>query len=198
MNGLYPIRSAAPIHSTTEEIFVEYVTVGGERQRQEFTRTISWLYTSESRVLYLHGGEILREDGLYGDGGRYLTSFDECSARESAEEFGVDATSSLEIAVRTRVFLRPVHENEEVRRENAKLPPGLMRHWAEVPDSWRKEVITDGQRLFPRLAEQELAEEHVWSSKKSESENEAVLQAFVLKWRPVEVGASDLAEAVTS
>jgi hypothetical protein len=176
-------RSQCPIVERTEETFVEYVSVAGERRRMEFTKTILWIQQSESVVQFVHGGKVLDETQRTNDYYGYLTSCEPSSPSPSdiAKAYSVTADSTLEIIVKTTVSKRPGAENQDTIAKN-KANPTYVPTYVDVPTSWRKEVVIDGETSWPTLESAELGEGVVWSSKNTPEKNAALLAAFRATW----------------
>ncbi|MGH8159297.1 MAG: hypothetical protein ACREPQ_14345 [Rhodanobacter sp.] len=178
------IRSRCSVAETTTETFVEYVPVGGQRQRLEFTRAVTWLRESESRLLFVHGGKVLQEGSTFGDYYGYLTSFDikEPSPQDIASDFGVSSDSSLEVEVRTTVFLQPVMQTDETCAYNKGKAATCMAQYVEIPFDWRQEITVDGETRWRRVERKVLGEAVTWSSKNSPGANSAIALSFRDKW----------------
>ena len=177
---------------TTQETFVQHVTVGDERRRVEFVKPIRWIQMSESQALFLHGGKVLREENTYNDFYGYLSSIDESAAEHTAKQFEITRESSLELVIRTTVFLSPARETEDTVRYNRDKKPGHKSLFAEIPWDWRQEVKdVENQVSYPRLARIEIASADTWSSKNSASENALLKESFCQKWAVREVSQSE-------
>lgn len=175
-------RSQCPIVDRTQETFVDFVYVGGERQRVEFTKPINWLQESESRIQYLHGGKLLKECSTYNDYYGYLTSIDPEPAIELCNHYGITPESTLELVILTTVFQKPATETPDTIERNRSQPANYKTIHAYVPDSWRKESEEDGHKIFPILGNRTLHEGVVWSSKNTPEQNEKLITEFKAKW----------------
>lgn len=188
-------RTACPVAKRTEEAFVQRVTIGGESKRFEHVKPIIWIQESESKIVFLHGGRVLREESTHTDFYGYLTSFrtgpDAVVNPEGiANAYGITRESSLELVVRTMVFLQPAYESPETIEHNRTKPTNYKPMYAHVPDDWRKEAentLFPGELMYPRLERIELGTGIVWSSKNTPDENEALGEQFRQQWAVPEV-----------
>lgn len=178
-------RTGCPVTRQTEEAFVQWLIVGGDRQRMVFTKTILWIQESESRIVFKHGGRMLHEHDCHNDFYGYMTSCDEASLspRQIAFHFGITPDSSLELVVLTSIFLAPAIETIETKSRNASQPINYKPEYASVPTDWCREIVADGQTLSPSLHRQMLTTGITWSSKHSTEENALLLSSFKATWR---------------
>ncbi|MBC8741844.1 hypothetical protein F6X40_35440 [Paraburkholderia sp. UCT31] len=178
-------KTHCPVVKRTTETFTEFVTVGGERRRMTFEKDIVWIQESETKRLFRHGGEVLKEGSTTTDYYGYLTSFrDENESSERSMQFyGITPESSLELVLMTTIRLSPATETAETLEHNRKKLPDYKAQYADVPNDWRQEVVADGETLWPYLQPIKLAQEVVWSSKNTPEQNEALEQEFTRKWQ---------------
>lgn len=176
--------TSCPAVRRTVETFTQFISVGGESQRVEFTRPIVWIQESESQLLFLHGGEILEEGETHNDFYGYLSSMD---LRESVNrlmrKFQITADSSLELVVATRVAQRPARETEECLAYNVGRSPRQKAMYAYLDDDWRQHTVEDGEERLRRLGTSMLGQAHTWSSRLSPEENAALAAAFISRWQ---------------
>lgn len=179
-------HTGCPVAKKGMEKFVQYLIVGGERQRIEFEREILWLQQSEATVRAMHGGEVVDTLSTSNDFYGYLTSFSERNAVgeavQYANRFSVTAESSMSVEVFVRVMLVPCVETKECAEHNRTKPSNYKAQYAYLPDDWRKEVIENGERLYPMLTNQVLVNEVVWSSKNTPEQNKEIADQFIEKW----------------
>jgi hypothetical protein len=180
-------RTSCPVVKKTVETFVDYVNVGDERRRVEFTKQIHWIRESESQLLYMHGGQVVETGATHNDFYGFLSScnMDGPTPQQLATHFSVTTESSLEIVVKTTVFLRPAYESEECAEANRTKPENYKAKYAYVPDTWRKEVVVDDQTVWPTLEREELVTAISWSSKRTEAENAATVAELRRQWSTV-------------
>src|SRR5690606_10687362 len=121
----------------------EYVAVGGERRRIEFTKPIFWLQESETQIQFRHGGKIFDTGATHTDWYGYLKSIDTAtkSAITTAEYFSIEPGSSLEMVLMTKIMQCPATETEETIRENSQKPAGYKTAYMHVPEKWRQEAM---------------------------------------------------------
>jgi len=177
--------TGCPVAQRRAERFVQCVAAGGERLRVEFYRDVVWLQESESQCLFLHGDRVLKEGPKHNDFYGYLTScdLDALSPHRLAEDYGINPESSLELRVRTKVYLRPAVETPETLQNNLRQPRSFKEMYAQVPDDWCQEVEINGERIFPSLQRKELGAAIVWSSRDSTVANALRLAAFKVQWQ---------------
>lgn len=178
------IYTACQVARRTQETFVQHVVVGGQRKRFEFTEEILWLLTSESQLLVMHGGIVLREYSTYTDHYGYLTSMDRAEECERlAASFSITPNSSAVLVVKTTVNLDPVIETPENLRENEVRPTGRKAVFSNLPNDWRREVLNEeGQQTYPSISRVIHAEGITWSSKDSAATNVAKAAEFRKRW----------------
>lgn len=169
---MYPFHSHNSVAYTSEETFVERVSVGGEVRRIEFVRPITWLLSTESQLRFLHGGKVLKEGSSYVDLG-YLTSMD--AAIENAEEIAlrhsISQNSSLELVVITEIAHRPCTQSKETVDYNRKHGANSAHKYLSIPGDWRQEEMSDGMLIFPSLKERVLFKGVSWTTKSSPASN---------------------------
>lgn len=192
MNSFY---TSCKIAKRTQEALGQWADIGGERKRIEFTKEILWLQESESQVLYMHGGKVLKDASINNDFYGYLSSIKGAieEAEAAASRFGVTQQSSLDVVVQTKVFLDPVMEIKETSEYNRTKKDTRKEQYAYVPNDWRKEVVVEGERQWPALERVELATEIVWSSKHTPEQNAALQETFASKWRITTEHTADMA-----
>lgn len=176
-------RTECPTSKTTEK-FVQFVEVGGTRQKAPFEREVIWVQESETALLFMHGGKIVRKGPVTNDYYGYLTSFtrtDAHSAELLAQEYGVSPESTLEIHLVTTITRKPCIETETDQAVNATAA-GLSRQYTPIPPAWRQEVVVDGELRYPDLEAVTVATGLVWSSKHSAEQNAGLAQAFAEQW----------------
>ncbi|AGG89143.1 hypothetical protein [Rhodanobacter denitrificans] len=178
--------TSCPAVRRSIETFTQFILVGGETQRVEFTRPIVWIQESESQLLFLHGGEILEVGETHNDFYGYLSSMDftEEVAR-LMRKFQITAESSLELVVATRVAQRPARETEECVAYNVSRSPRHKAMYAYLEDDWRQHAVEDGEERLRRLGECMLGQAHTWSSRLSPDDNAALATAFVNRWQVI-------------
>lgn len=183
---LHEFYTSCPVVRQTEETFVEYVTVGGQRQRMAFTKQVLWLQESEAAVQFVHGGEVVDDIATTNDHYGYLSSIrvdlDDGTLARLARKYSIEQNSSLELRVTATVFMQPVVETEEGRKHNRERGPRMKARYACVPDAWRKELLKDGQTVWPTLARVVLGTGIVWSSQNTPEKNESLAAAFRAQW----------------
>lgn len=182
-------QTRCPIVKRTQEMLNQWTEVGGEWRRVDFTREIVWLQESESEMQFLHGGNLIKEGSLTNDFYGYLTSCDDNSPSPELEatRYGITRDSSLDLVVKTTVFIRPAMELKEMAEHNRDLPDGRMRKYAEVPNGWRIESMDDdGDRVWSALERVNLGSAVVWSSKNTDEKNAGIKAAFKAKWAIIE------------
>jgi hypothetical protein len=170
------------------------VNIGGQRTRHEFVKPVVWLQESEATLQYLHGGQVLKvASGTYNDFYGYLTAVQgvQTDFSETAGHLSITTTSSLELVIKATMFLRPAIETPETIKHNREKPANFKSQWCYVPDEWRKEVVTDGEKSWPHVERADLDQAVVWSSKNTQHQNTAVLATFMSKWRQPELERND-------
>lgn len=177
--------TACPLVRRTQEPFVEWANIGGERRRFEFIREIFWLQQSESQLLYRHGGKVIKEGATRNDFYGYLSSCDihEPTPEEMAAFYAITPESSIELVVQTTVFLEPACQTPETIEYNRTRPSTRKWQYAYLPNDWRQEISRDGERCWPRLERVELGSGVTWSSKNSPEDNALLKRMFKLNWK---------------
>jgi hypothetical protein len=176
-------RTECPTSKTTEK-FVQFVEVGGTRQKTPFEREVIWVQESETALLFMHGGKIVRQGPVTNDYYGYLTSFTRAEAHGAqllAQEYGVTPESTLEVHLVATITRRPCIETEADQAVNAAAT-GLSRQYTQIPSEWRQEKMVDGEPLYPDLEAVIVATGIVWSSKNSAMQNAGLAQAFAEQW----------------
>lgn len=182
------IYSNCPIARRTMETFVQYVAVGGIRQRVEFQREIVWLVASSSQQQFIHGGQVLHEGSEFTDFYGYLNALNPEETVKLAKAYSITSASSLELRMQTSIKLVPHFETDECKEYNTSKPATYMNKWGYVPQEWRQETpdpdATDGRMNRSALEPIVLVESHTtWSSKRSEQENAAFIAQFINEWK---------------
>lgn len=178
------IRTACPVAERTIETFVQFVTIGGERQRVEFKREIVWLQESETQLEFVHGGEVVSSGACANDWFGLFSSIDpaDLGAQSAAKRFKVDASSSLEIQLVTSVFLNPVFESPENKQTNLSQPANYRSCFSYIPDSWRYERQDEHGLVYPQPQKRILAREVTWSTKWTDEERVNRIEDFKKRW----------------
>jgi hypothetical protein len=174
------------IEITTEELF-EYATVGGEKKAINFDKEIIWTRTSETQLLYVHGGEIIKESETLNDFYGYLTSMDpkEMMIHEKMQHYGITAFSSLEMALHVTIYELPYVETERNRESNARIdtkkqkktftePPHLKWYFSDRRDEEDHLISLQSKVLCKK--------QKVWSSKLTTEQNRAIIEEFKRQW----------------
>lgn len=172
-------RTECPTSKTTEK-FVQFVEVGGTRQKTPFEREVIWVQESETALLFMHGGKIVRQGPVTNDYYGYLTSFTRAEAHGAellAQEYGVTPESTLEIHLVATITRRPCIETEADQAVNAAAA-GLSRQYTLIPPAWRQETMVDGEALYPDLEAVTVATGIVWSSKNTPEQNDLLARDF--------------------
>jgi len=192
---MYKHESNDPIAKRTLESFVQHTYVAGERVKHAFEREIVWLLSSETTLTFVHGGRVLKTGSANTDYYGYLTSFRPGGhdPQAAADEYQVNQDSSLEIQLVVRLFITPVFESDEDKESNKAFADRKRRTFTRIPEEWRKEVVSDGETLFPALEAQDIDQAVVWSSKLTAVECDALAQAFRDKWPNPETPGAVLA-----
>jgi hypothetical protein len=184
-NQLNYFHTGSPVIERTVETFVEHVAVGGENRRVEFEKTIVWLLESSTQILFRHGGRVLKEGGTYNDWYGVLKSINGAmeDAAVSAAAYDVSTQSSLEIVLVSKVMHTPAFEPPDAVAENASRADNYRKRYAYVPIGWRQERMEDGEMRWPTLEPKVLVSEEVWSTRRTDRENDAIVSAFVNNWK---------------
>lgn len=164
-----------------------------------FQYEILWLREGRVKILYLHGGKVLKDEARFADFFGLLSCLGEATdfaAREAAI-YGVDASSSLEILVRATVDEVPVLEDKSPEARMWGPRTGKTRRYMSPPLDWllfdeEKEArwlsaATLEERLdivFQRLERRKVLTSDVWSSRRTEDENAAALADFTKSAKP--------------
>ncbi|MDT8925222.1 hypothetical protein RBE51_20730 [Pseudomonas taiwanensis] len=176
-------RTECPTSKTTEK-FVQFVDVGGKRQKMPFEREVVWVQESETTLLFMHGGKVVRQGPVTNDYYGYLTSFTRTDAHGAellAQEYGVTPESTLEIHLVTTITRRPCLETEADQVANGEAS-GQRRQYSHLPDTWRQETVVDGEVRYLDLEAVTVATGLVWSSKNAAEQNASLAQAFAQQW----------------
>ncbi len=176
-------RTGCDVVKRTKETFVQWITVGGERRREEFTKEILWIQESETRTAFYHGGNEVTDGSTFNDFYGYLTSCDDVGLEAKAASYKITPESSLELVAETTVFLHPAIETEATRAENDRQPANYKKVFSYLPNDWRKEEVVDGVPVWVSVQKTVLETEVTWSSKNTPEENVALKQAFKAKWQ---------------
>lgn len=182
---LSTFHSSCPVAARTTETFVEYTSIAGERRRFEFTKPIIWLQESEAQVQFLHGGKLLKEGSTHSDYYGYLTSFRNPNTEGIAAHYGITLESSLELVIVATVFRTPAIETDETRAHNLTRPPRRKPMYAQVPQSWCKEIdseFTPDGKAYPPLDRVDQGKGVVWSSKNDPEQNRVLAEQFLQQW----------------
>lgn len=190
-----PFRSGCDVVKKSVEPLVEYVTVGGVRRREEYFRDVLWLQESESRVVFIHGGQVVRDASTWCDVHGYLQSMKSAAdvAATLATDFAVTADSSLEIVVRTTVYLVPCCETDETRQYNHKRQPGYVATYASVSRGWLQEVEVDGEKRLRSLERIAQGQAITWSSRCTEAGNREARDQFRRTWPATAISPTEQA-----
>lgn len=194
------IHTRCPVARVEAVGFVERVSVGGETRAEEFTRQVHWIRESESTILALHGGCVLKTWSTYNDHYGFLRSASPDLLQEAqawCEQFGVDRGSTLEIVIETVILERPAVEapDEEEARSTYRTPENGWLVFAAVPSTWFlaesvTETYADGSTStrHPRLKTEAVAREHVWSSRwGADRTMEAAVESLRIEYTPKKV-----------
>jgi hypothetical protein len=168
----------------------QQATIGGKSQFHPFEIEVVWVASSETRLEFWHGGQMLKEDATFNDFYGYLTSmrFDQGMHLRVAEKFKVDQRSTLDLRLITSIFLTPYLEDDECRRWNSDaLERNVKYKLIGLPSEYRtpfKENYGDGLKTYYKALERiPVTEEVVWSSQLSPEENETRSNSFKDKWK---------------
>jgi hypothetical protein len=179
------IHSIGPVAEVTNETFVEFVTMGGERKPVEFQREVTWILESETEFLYVHGGLVIKHGPAYHDYYGYLKSMELEDAKALADEYSITQDSSLSLVAKTKILKVPVLETDEDKANNHAKHEGLRSTYSQIPETWLQAdgVIDDiAQYVRGNELKQVLVYQEVWSSEKGDEDNQKILEAFKLKW----------------
>lgn len=163
---------------TVETLWAEMRHPVEGRKMVSFEQPVTWLLETESKVVFMHGGEEVESFGTYNDFGGHNTS--KLAAIERAEQvaetFGVTASSSASVVVKTRTFLRPAlkatsDQALDLNRRADAQPGQWKRRWRNFPVSeWRRRK-EDGQGgfMYPQVEYEEVSEVVTWQMGDGES-----------------------------
>jgi hypothetical protein len=172
--------TAARVVDSTNQNFVQHTFVGGEQVRNEFSKTILWLQETETQVMFVHGGNVLREGSTYNDFYGYMTSIEAANDEivRLQKHFGITDESTITLLLTTKVFRLPALETDETRAENSRRPENYKKAYASVPREWLVETVCDGETQLQRLTQQVIATEVIWSSKMTAAQIEQTRSLF--------------------
>lgn len=166
----------------------QQATIGGKTQFHPFKREVVWVASSETRLDYWHGGQLLKEGATFNDFYGYLTSMqlDGLHLR-AAEKFNVNQQSTLELRLITSIFLTPYYEDDECRRWNGDAHELNVKYkLLELPSEYRipfEEDYGDGIKVYYKTLERITAvEKTTWCSQLSQEENENCASSFKEQW----------------
>jgi hypothetical protein len=165
---------------------VQFVSVGSTRQKFSFNHEVVWVVESETTVVFKHGGKVVRTGSVFNDYYGFLSSFGARPIQEVeavARDFSVDAQSSMEIQLVTKLCKNPYIEREEDQATNAQAG-GETKQYSLIPTDWCIEISDDqsGESLYPALEMMLVSEQVLWSSKNTPEQNSDVANAFRLAW----------------
>lgn len=171
----------------------QQATIGGKTRFHPFEKEVAWVASSETRLEFWHGGQLLKEDATFNDFYGYLTSmrFDDDMHLRVAEKFKIDQQSTLELRLITSIFLTPYYEDDECRRWNSDaLERNVKYKLLDLPSEYRtpfEEDYGDGLKTYYKTLERIVAvEETTWSSQLSPKDNEKRADSFKEEWKDSE------------
>lgn len=184
--------SRCPVAARRQHTFFEYVQVGGERRRADFTKEIVWLQKTEATSKYMHGGVELLARGTYVDSPTYLSSMlpSMHGVAQACKNYSIDVNSSLSLVIEVKVELVPVIEAEEDRVFNRSRLDDEYKKWTYPGFDWSGAGLlgtrnSENAVFHRRLGSIELGTQIVWSSQWSFEKNEAVMAKFQHDWANV-------------
>jgi hypothetical protein len=116
----------------------QWVEIGPDRRLERFKATVLWANSSESQILFMHGGKVLKEGATYTDtyGDSKTPALSE--ARAWIDRYGITAESSLSVVIKTAVRRQPFVRTD--RCQQSDLQNTKRRHEVEyIPDPWLQE-----------------------------------------------------------
>ena len=174
----------------SSDLLFQQATIGGKTRFHPFEKEVVWVASSETRLEFWHGGQLLKEDATVNDFCGYLTSmrFDDGMHLRVAEKFKIDQKSSLELRLITSIFLTPYLEDDGCRRWNSDaLERNVKYKLLDLPSEYRtpfEEDYGDGLKTYYKTLERVTAVEEVtWSSQLSPKDNEKISRSFKEKWK---------------
>jgi hypothetical protein len=133
----------------------------------------------------MHSGVEIKEAGSFSDFYGYLESCSIKDVKSLADKFSVDEKSTFVITMETRVFLKPAVLTPKDMTHNKEKKPNYKSQFTIVPKDFRQKVEQQDAELakeFPFtyswLEEREIATEVVWSTDKSDKDNNSCLAMF--------------------
>lgn len=101
----------------------------GVTQLLPFSDEVAWLRYTEARILYVHGGEVLKTGSTYSDHYGLYTSFDAdgdatAEAARLARIYSVTRDSTLKIRVVVSLVEEPVLDAPQPANDQISLRPG--------------------------------------------------------------------------
>lgn len=180
------IYSRGLVDKTTSENFIEFAVIGGEKQKAEFTREVTWILESSTEFLYLHGRKVIKSGAGYNDYYGYLTSIRGLEdAAGFAKEFEITQESSLILIAKTTITSRAVLLTEDNKAENLNKPYMKDTAYTAIPPTWLQ--LTGMEDDIPQYASgtdfnRILLSKEIWSSKNSIEENAQLMDEFRKSW----------------
>jgi hypothetical protein len=178
--------SSAPIHQVTDESFLELVPGEGDKVEHRFTRQVHWLVETDVKLLYVHGGRtVARGEANHNLRPGLIIAVKDAlyEAEEQAQECSITKESSLTLLVRVEIKARPVLWLSHIEPEGQGNPSGKL--YMPIPESWLQDRgVYDEIPQYAQLnrEKQVLLMDNIWSTQKSEAENESYTNEFFKRW----------------
>lgn len=175
----------------TPMVFFEHVMVGGEQKIIPFTKTVTWVAESETKLSMFHGGVLIKDYSSFTDFYGYLTSTDYNDYHIStAKELSVNLDSTLDLQLISALKAIPCFESDECIQWNATAKENNKKYkFCDASNKiwFRKQSFVDGELKTEvhRLQEIKIVESLIWSTKNTEDVNEQLKADFIASWQDV-------------
>jgi hypothetical protein len=180
-DGLHEILSTDPISRLETTEIARFVAIDGLTKRGlvRFEQEILWLRSVNCRVVYVHGGEDLKNGTQTCDSGRYMSAVESAIkyGLEDCERFSINSSSTLSLEIRAWCEDTPVL----ALPDNANTYIGTVKRYRAVPDDWLvpDSGAADGMK---RLRMTSSDPEIIWCSTFSAARCMRLTEAFKESW----------------
>lgn len=192
-SGITPRVVGGEIVDRRTMTLFQYASIGGKVQYLPFEKDVVWVASSETRLEFWHGEQLLKEDATFNDFYGYLTSmqFDSGMQHRVAEMFKVGQESTLEIRLTTDIFLEPFEENSECHEWNKHALARKVKYkFIDLNSEYRlphKRDYGDGLRDYYEVVQPlKAVQEVTWRSSLPPDENNNLFSSFQAKWGNIE------------
>lgn len=175
------------------------VTVGGVSEERSFKKEVVWVARTETRMEFIHGGQVLKNGSTFNDFHGYMTSMGlDSDVAPIVDHYQIMPHSSLSLQLVTTLYLMPYQEDDECRAWNQDAKERNYKYkLIDMPTAYRiahEVTANEGEKelQYKSLDALEVASQTTWSSKNTPEQNISLMEGFREKWGKVEKAGQHL------